>query len=71
MDLEQFAFPFSVGMLAAFNPCGFAMLPTYIGYFIGTGEAEQPTRVRAVTRTCGSAPCSPSASWRCSALSGC
>lgn len=50
MDLEQFAFPFSVGMLAAFNPCGFAMLPTYIGYFIGTGEAEQPTRVRAVTR---------------------
>ena len=50
MDLEQFAFPFSVGMLAAFNPCGFAMLPTYIGYFIGTGEAEQPSRVRAVTR---------------------
>ncbi|MEM9467169.1 MAG: cytochrome c biogenesis CcdA family protein [Actinomycetota bacterium] len=50
MDLEQFAFPFSVGMLAAFNPCGFAMLPTYIGYFIGTGEAEQPTRVRAISR---------------------
>ena len=50
MDLEQFAQPFSIGMLAAFNPCGFAMLPTYIGYFIGTGDAEQPSRVRALTR---------------------
>ena len=49
MDLEQFAFPFSVGMLAAFNPCGFAMLPTWIGYFIGT-DAPDDTRVRAVTR---------------------
>lgn len=50
MNIEELAFPFSVGMLAAFNPCGFAMLPTYIGYFIGTGESEQPTRVRAITR---------------------
>ena len=49
MDLEQFAFPFSVGMLAAFNPCGFAMLPTWIGYFIGT-DAPDDTRVRALTR---------------------
>ena len=32
MSIEALAFPFSVGMLAAFNPCGFAMLPTYIGY---------------------------------------
>ena len=50
MSIEALAFPFSVGMLAAFNPCGFAMLPTYIGYFIGTGDTEQPTRVRAITR---------------------
>lgn len=49
MDLEQFAFPFGVGMLAAFNPCGFAMLPTWIGYFIGT-DAPEDTRVRALTR---------------------
>jgi len=49
MDLEQFAFPFSVGMLAAFNPCGFAMLPTWIGYFIGT-DSPTDTRVRAITR---------------------
>lgn len=49
MDLEQFAFPFSIGMLAAFNPCGFAMLPTWIGYFIGT-DAPHDTRIRALTR---------------------
>ncbi len=49
MDLEQFAFPFGVGMLAAFNPCGVAMLPTWIGYFIGT-DAPEDTRVRALTR---------------------
>jgi cytochrome c biogenesis protein CcdA len=49
MDLEQFAFPFGVGMLAAFNPCGFAMLPTWIGYFIGS-DAPEDTRVRALTR---------------------
>ncbi len=49
MDLEQFAFPFSVGMLAAFNPCGFAMLPTYLGYFIGT-DTPDSTRLKAVTR---------------------
>jgi cytochrome c biogenesis protein CcdA len=29
------AFPFSLGMVAAFNPCGFAMLPTYLSYFLG------------------------------------
>ena len=49
MNLEQFAFPFSVGMLAAFNPCGFAMLPTYLGYFIGT-DTPDSTRLKAVTR---------------------
>ena len=55
MSIEALAFPFSVGMLAAFNPCGFAMLPTYIGYFIGTGDTEQPTRVRRSPAACGSA----------------
>lgn len=29
------SFPFSLGMVAAFNPCGFAMLPTYLSYFLG------------------------------------
>jgi cytochrome c-type biogenesis protein len=30
-----FATVFATGMLATFNPCGFAMLPAYLGYFLG------------------------------------
>ncbi len=51
MDLEQYTWPFSVGMLAAFNPCGFALLPTYLGYFIGLdNDEEHQSRLRSVTR---------------------
>ena len=28
-------YAFSVGMVATFNPCGFAMLPAYLSYFLG------------------------------------
>jgi len=49
MSLEQFAYPFSLGMLAAFNPCGFAMLPIYLGFFIGL-DSGHSTRLRAITR---------------------
>ena len=31
------AFAFGAGMVAAFNPCGAAMLPAYIGYQLGGG----------------------------------
>ncbi len=30
------------GMVAAFNPCGFAMLPAYLAYFVGA-DSDQPT----------------------------
>lgn len=33
------AFALSAGLVAAFNPCGFAMLPAYLSYFLGL-EAE-------------------------------
>ena len=29
------AFPLAAGLIAAFNPCGFAMLPAYLAYFLG------------------------------------
>ncbi len=29
------------GMVAAVNPCGFPMLPAYLGLFVGTGAATQ------------------------------
>lgn len=32
---------FSAGMVATVNPCGFAMLPAYLSYFMGVDEGEQ------------------------------
>lgn len=29
------AFPLAAGLIAAFNPCGFAMLPAYLAFFLG------------------------------------
>ncbi|MCH7788143.1 MAG: cytochrome c biogenesis protein CcdA [Acidobacteria bacterium] len=39
IDIEL-AYPFSLGLVAAFNPCGFAMLPTYLAYFISDDTAD-------------------------------
>jgi cytochrome c-type biogenesis protein len=33
-----FGFAFGVGMVAAVNPCGFAMLPAYLSLYLGTHE---------------------------------
>ncbi len=35
-------YAFGVGMVATFNPCGFAMLPAYLSYYLGL-EQESPT----------------------------
>jgi cytochrome c biogenesis protein CcdA len=43
------AFAFGAGMVAAFNPCGAAMLPAYIGYQL-SGSAETTDPLRAVIR---------------------
>ncbi len=32
---------FGLGMAAAVNPCGFALLPTYLGLYVGTAAGEQ------------------------------
>ena len=43
------AFAFGAGMVAAFNPCGAAMLPAYIGYQL-SGSAETTDPLKAVIR---------------------
>jgi cytochrome c-type biogenesis protein len=43
------AFAFGAGMVAAFNPCGAAMLPAYIGYQL-SGNAETTNPLTAVLR---------------------
>lgn len=35
-----FAFAFTAGLVATLNPCGFAMLPAYLSYFMGIDESE-------------------------------
>jgi cytochrome c biogenesis protein CcdA len=45
----QFALALATGMVAAVNPCGFAMLPAYLGFFLGTETDDRTTSAR-VTR---------------------
>ncbi len=37
-----FAVAFGAGMLATVNPCGFAMLPAYLSYFLGVEDGAEP-----------------------------
>ena len=37
-------FAFSAGMVSAVNPCGFAMLPAYLGLFLGDDQASGAER---------------------------
>jgi cytochrome c biogenesis protein CcdA len=45
----RFALAFVAGVVAAVNPCGFAMLPAYLSYFLGiqsrVGEDDEPPQV--------------------------
>ncbi len=38
-----FVFAFTLGLVAAVNPCGFAMLPAYMAYFLGIEGTERET----------------------------
>jgi cytochrome c-type biogenesis protein len=39
-SLLPIGYAVSAGMVASVNPCGFMLLPTYVLYHLGTGEAE-------------------------------
>lgn len=45
-------FALSAGMASAVNPCGFAMLPAYLGLYLGSNvsEEERPAPVRTIGR---------------------
>ncbi len=40
-DLFPLGFSFSAGMVSSVNPCGFAMLPAYLGLYLGDQDAEE------------------------------
>lgn len=44
----NFAYSFILGVMAAINPCGFVLLPTYLVYYLGT-EIQRETESRAAT----------------------
>lgn len=45
------ALALTTGVITAFNPCGFAMLPAYLSYFVGaTANDETPTTASRVAR---------------------
>jgi cytochrome c biogenesis protein CcdA len=41
LELSSLAYAFTVGMAAAFNPCGAAMFPAYVGYQLGSVRSER------------------------------
>lgn len=44
----NFAYSFILGVMAAVNPCGFVLLPTYLVYYLGT-EVQRESESRATT----------------------
>ena len=49
VDIIPLGYAFGAGMMSAVNPCGFALLPTYLALFLGAGEeaySEHPASVR-------------------------
>lgn len=42
------AYAFAAGMVAVVNPCGFALLPAYLSYFLGLEEAPADARAGVV-----------------------
>jgi cytochrome c biogenesis protein CcdA len=40
-DAIPLGLAFGLGMAAAVNPCGFALLPTYLGLYLGTAAGEE------------------------------
>ena len=54
------------GMVAAVNPCGFILLPTYLMYFLGMQGAAPGTQRATMRRALRSASRSRPAFCRCS-----
>ncbi len=60
MNDLNLAFAFTAGIIATINPCGFAMLPAYLSYFLGIEANAEPGPNTSVSR----------ALWTGSAVSG-
>lgn len=45
-----YAYAFTVGMVATVNPCGFAMLPAYLGFFLGSEDPVERDMLSSLLR---------------------
>ncbi|MEQ8437813.1 MAG: cytochrome c biogenesis CcdA family protein [Ilumatobacter fluminis] len=52
MTSSTLALAFTAGMVATFNPCGFSLLPAYLGAFVAGDEVETSTE-RRLARAAG------------------
>jgi cytochrome c-type biogenesis protein len=50
MTETTFAVAFSAGIATFFSPCAYALLPGYIGYYVGANETEETPLVGALVR---------------------
>lgn len=50
LEVDQFSLSLVRGMVAAVNPCGFVLLPTYLLYFLGIEASGGRTTQRATLR---------------------
>src|SRR5260370_11333904 len=44
MSTAALSLAFSAGLLASVNPCGFAMLPSMVSFYLGQGEEDYAAR---------------------------
>ena len=49
--LIPLGYAFGAGMVSAVNPCGFAMLPAYLGLYLGTRELSAASAGGGSTKT--------------------
>lgn len=50
LDWGLMSFALSAGFIAAFNPCGFAMLPAYLSYFLGFESEDESDTAKNIVR---------------------
>ena len=48
MAASSLLYPFTLGMMAAVNPCGFPLLPAYLEFFVGPAGGDDRVGLRAV-----------------------
>ena len=46
-----FALSITAGMVATVNPCGFALLPAYLGFFVGSDDDDKRSTSAAILRS--------------------